>query len=111
MTSYLNNVADAIQLRKKAEEIVAAQSAAATEDLDPRRLLHELQVHQVELEMQNIELQQANLALKQLQLEELRLKEEKYRIVADNTYNWEFWTTHDGTFVYNSPLLQTDYRL
>ena len=96
---------DTSGLREKAEAFVTAQTSGITvpENLDARRLLHELQVHQIELEMQNTELQQANLALKQLQLEELRLKEEKYRIVADNTYDWEFWTTHDGTFVYNSP--------
>jgi sigma-B regulation protein RsbU (phosphoserine phosphatase) len=27
----------------------------------------------------------------------------KYRIVADNTYNWEFWLAADGQFIYTSP--------
>lgn len=27
----------------------------------------------------------------------------KYRIVADNTYNWEFWLAPDGRFLYTSP--------
>lgn len=27
----------------------------------------------------------------------------KYRIVADNTYNWEFWLNPDGRFIYTSP--------
>lgn len=27
----------------------------------------------------------------------------KYRIVADNTYNWEFWLSPEGRFIYNSP--------
>jgi PAS domain S-box-containing protein len=96
---------DTSDLRKKAEAIAALQPPplAAAENPDFRRLLHELEVHQIELEMQNAELEQANQALKQLQLEELRLKEEKYRIVADNTYDWEFWITHDGKFIYNSP--------
>lgn len=29
--------------------------------------------------------------------------ERKYKIVADNTYDWEFWIDPDGRFVYTSP--------
>ena len=29
--------------------------------------------------------------------------EERYRIVADNTYDWEFWLSPDGHFIYSSP--------
>lgn len=29
--------------------------------------------------------------------------ERKYRIVADNTFNWEFWLSPDGNFIYCSP--------
>lgn len=29
--------------------------------------------------------------------------EEKYRIIANNTYNWEFWQAPDGHFIYHSP--------
>lgn len=35
--------------------------------------------------------------------EELRKSEEKYRIVADNTYHWEFWEIPSGELLYNSP--------
>ncbi len=35
--------------------------------------------------------------------EKLRLSEEKYKIVADNTYNWEFWENTKGELVYVSP--------
>jgi PAS domain S-box-containing protein len=35
--------------------------------------------------------------------EALRASELKYRIVADNTYDWEFWLTPEGNFVYTSP--------
>jgi len=35
--------------------------------------------------------------------ERLETAEEKYRIVADNTYDWEFWIAPDGRFIYNSP--------
>ncbi len=29
--------------------------------------------------------------------------ERKYRIVADNTYSWEFWSGEDGKYIYCSP--------
>ncbi|PKN32960.1 MAG: hypothetical protein CVU61_15790 [Deltaproteobacteria bacterium HGW-Deltaproteobacteria-19] len=28
---------------------------------------------------------------------------ERYRVVADNTYDWEFWIGPDGRFIFNSP--------
>jgi diguanylate cyclase (GGDEF)-like protein/PAS domain S-box-containing protein len=33
----------------------------------------------------------------------LRESEAKYHIVADNTYDWEWWAAPDGTYVYVSP--------
>jgi PAS domain S-box-containing protein len=33
----------------------------------------------------------------------LRESETKYRIIADHTYNWEFWLAPDGRFLYCSP--------
>jgi PAS domain S-box-containing protein len=33
----------------------------------------------------------------------LKLTEDKYRIVAENTYDWEFWTGSDRKFIYTSP--------
>jgi PAS domain S-box-containing protein len=29
--------------------------------------------------------------------------ERKYRVVADNTYNWEFWSDTEGNYIYCSP--------
>ncbi|MCG9879204.1 MAG: PAS domain S-box protein [Bacteroidia bacterium] len=40
---------------------------------------------------------------KDLFAESLLASEEKYRIIADNNYNWEFWEAPDGTFLYHSP--------
>ena len=37
---------------------------------------------------------------------ELRNAAVKYRIVADNTYNWEFWLDPEGCFLYISPSCQ-----
>ena len=35
--------------------------------------------------------------------EALRQSETKYRVVADNTYDWEFWVDSQGRFIYSSP--------
>lgn len=35
--------------------------------------------------------------------EKLRESEEKYCIVADNTFDWEFWMDPDGRLLYTSP--------
>ena len=55
---------DAVELRRRAETRLKAQaeyahSTAPQTEADARRLLHELQVHQIELEMQNAELHEA----------------------------------------------------
>jgi len=57
MADEMKNSSTAVKLRRKAEDKVALQPAS-TGDLDAKRLLHELQIHQVELEMQNEELRQ-----------------------------------------------------
>ncbi|MBI5030865.1 MAG: PAS domain S-box protein [Chloroflexi bacterium] len=36
----------------------------------------------------------------------LRESEWRYRLVADNTYDWEFWSDPSGRFLYNSPSCQ-----
>ena len=38
--------------------------------------------------------------------EALRKSETKYRTVADNTYDWEWWRTPEGSFIYISPSCQ-----
>src|ERR1035441_10209424 len=51
---------DAAKLRRHAEARLRGRPARDPQaETDPRRLLHELQVHQVELEVQNAELQEA----------------------------------------------------
>ena len=35
--------------------------------------------------------------------EMLRISETKYRIIADNTYDWEYWVNPEGRFLYTSP--------
>ena len=51
------------KLRFAAEERLAARSAMNQDPIDQAKLLHELQVHQIEMEMQNESLKQAYAAL------------------------------------------------
>ena len=44
-----------------------------------------------------------NTAIRRRAERELRNAAIKYRIVADNTYNWEFWLDPEGRFLYTSP--------
>src|ERR1017187_2375662 len=62
MTSKDDQPVDATDLRRRAEEKARTDEAQAQKPLSPKesgRLLHELQVHQIELEMQNEELRRA----------------------------------------------------
>jgi len=62
MDGKTNTSADAAELRRRAEGRLREQqrdTPPLRTDADTQRLLHELQVHQVELEMQNVELLEA----------------------------------------------------
>ncbi len=56
---------DAAELRRRAEKRLRAGKPPPPE-ADPRRTLHELQVHQIQLEMQNAELREARAQLERL---------------------------------------------
>lgn len=50
-------------LRQQAEEKLSKHKKSPVTETDPQRLIHELEVYQIELEMQNEELMQANAEL------------------------------------------------
>ena len=79
-------------LREKAEEVLKEKQQKKSipeEEIDTKRLLHELQVHQIELEMQNEELRQA------YETAESTLK--KYTLVFELSLVGYFTLDSDGT--------------
>ncbi|MCA1756156.1 MAG: PAS domain-containing protein [Bacteroidales bacterium] len=86
------DLSDAGMLRKKAEEKLKSSQKGTDKpdrESDTKRLLHELQVHQIELEMQNEELRQAN------ETAEAALK--KYTMLYDLAPMGYFTLDEDGT--------------
>ena len=86
------DLTDKEMLRKKAEEQLKSKQKRAVKshpETDTKKLLHELQVHQIELEMQNEELRQAN------ETAEAALK--KYTILYDLAPMGYFTLDEDGS--------------
>lgn len=80
-------------LREKAEELLKQKKNAEdlVKETDTKKLLHELQVHQIELEMQNEELRQA------YEIAEAALK--KYTMLYDLSPLGYLTLENDGTIV------------
>ena len=102
MADTAENRISAAELRRKAEEKVAAQQSS-TAELDAKRLLHELQVHQAELEMQNEELHHA---LRELSEHKIHLEN-----IIKNTPAGYFHIDLEGRFleVNNDAIAKTLY--
>ena len=92
MNNEEQNLTDAQILRMKAEEQLKEKQKKMDKsiiEIDAKKLLHELQVHQIELEMQNEELRHAN------ETAETALK--KYTILYDFAPMGYFTLDSDGT--------------
>ncbi len=65
MTNKKKTILDPVELRRRAEDKLKEKTSASTpsEEADVRKLLHEMQVHQIELELQNEELRAAQQEL------------------------------------------------
>ncbi|PLX77617.1 MAG: hypothetical protein C0614_09425 [Desulfuromonas sp.] len=93
MTDNTKNENRTAELRRKAEAKVSSLPLPTSGEGDTKRLLHELQVHQVELEMQNEELKNTQNRLKE-SLQSFSLLAENcldviYRMsLSDGTYNY-----------------------
>ncbi len=80
---------NATELRRKAEEILRKTGGTdlPISEFDMARLIHELQVYQIELEMQNDELQQIRIELEDRvskRNKELRESEERFQSILQN---------------------------
>jgi len=91
MNTEKKNLTDAQILRLKAEEKLKAVNKTTKQviEADVKKLLHELQVHQIELEMQNEELREAN------ETAEAALK--KYTMLYDFAPMGYFTVEKDGS--------------
>jgi hypothetical protein len=92
MNNEDQNLTDAQMLRLKAEEQLKEKQVkmdTPVSETEVKRLLHELQVHQIELEMQNEELRQAN------EVAESALK--KYTMMYDFAPMGYFTLDEDGS--------------
>ncbi len=94
MINEEQNLTNAEMLRKKAEEKLKRKEKQMEEpiqEIDIKKLLHELQVHQIELEMQNEELRQA------YDLAETALK--KYTLLFDMAPVGYFTLNSEGSIL------------
>lgn len=94
MNSEEKNLTEPGMLRKKAEALLKAKQIKADKSVleaDSKKLMHELQVHQIELEMQNEELRVAN------ETAETALK--KYTMLYDFAPMGYFTIDQDGSIV------------
>lgn len=108
-----NSINEAQNLRQKAEGLLKKKLLKTSSKLsvaEAQKLIHELQVHQIELELQNEELilakEQAEVASgkyvaerQQAEEEQLESSEENFRFLYENAKIGLYRTTPDGTIV------------
>jgi PAS domain S-box-containing protein len=92
LVATVENAAERVR-QKRANRQLAEALAAANAELTERAAQLQAAVRSLESEA----------AARRQAEEALRASVAQYRIVADNTHDWEFWLEPGGTFVYTSP--------
>lgn len=109
----LMNKISSQELRRLAEEKLAQQVSASPRDTDVLRLLHELEVHQIELEMQNealhLEVQHSlsEIRARERTEQDLRQSEQRFRDIAQVSADWIWEVDAHGRYIYVSESVQT----
>ena len=84
----------AAELRRQAEDTLARRPEEARSEADMQRLLHELQVHQIELEMQNEALRETTHRLEK--------SEQRFRDIANVSADWIWEADASACYTYAS---------
>lgn len=91
------------EITKKEIELLSFLASQATLAIENAHLYGLLQERHLELEELRERLKKKLTKKTETMQQALRESEAKYRIVADNTYDWEFWLNPQGKFIYVSP--------
>ncbi len=101
------------KLRKQAEETFAGKGRKTKKNPagDMEKPIRKLEARQIEKSRDELERKvlertkklRDEIARHKLTQEALKESESRYRIVADNTHDWEFWMSPGGKFIYTSP--------
>ena len=106
----LLNILDDFEVEKVKVEKANTMLEQKSEELRRARDDLEMMVRERTRDLQAANLDLTNEIAERIKAEQsLRESELRYRTVADNTYDFEFWTNPEGGYVYASPSCQQVY--
>lgn len=106
----LLNILDDFDIEKAKVEKANLMLEGKSEELQKSRDSLEMMVRDRTKELQAANLDLRNEVIEHTKAEEaLRDSELRYRTVAENTYDFEFWINPEGQYVYASPSCQRVY--